>query len=162
MTLFKENKETRLAVEWLWKAFAKMERGTTIPWEQIELVAGVRRDEPGGWSIINRFRKRLRRDMEIVTLVADSVGLRLLTHRETATEIPAIRQRKAYRQVNRALRETETVNQASLTDHERLMLSSQRHNLKYQRLHIGRSRRELNGTVKKTEVNPVRKIKETV
>jgi len=157
--MFKSDSESRAAGERLWRTFGDKSRGETITWSNLEAVMGRTRIEPGGWHIIRRFRKRLLRERRIVTLPADTVGLRLLTHQETAREVPALRQRRAYRQINRCLKETATVDGTGLTDHERKVLAVQRHNLAFQRLQIGRSRRQLVQGTKKTEVNPLRKEK---
>lgn len=165
--MFEKNGHTAEAVEKLWTAFGSAERGSTITWDKIEATMGCCRTDVGGWHIVRQFRKRMLRERQIVTLPADTVGIRLLTHTEAAREIPALRQRKAYRQINRCLRETATVEGSELSDHDRLVLSMQRHNLRAERLQLGRSRRELAKAMdaKKTEVNPIRKEagrKETV
>jgi hypothetical protein len=159
--MYEESEENAAALSRLWEAFSATRRGTLVSWWKIESVAGVRRKH-GGWHIINRFRKKLRQVLGVVTLAEPNTGLRFLTHEETATEIPALRQRRAYRQVNRCLRELTTVDGTVLSDHQRLVLSSQKHNLTAQRLQIGRSRRELAAWIVKTETHPVRKIPENV
>jgi hypothetical protein len=139
-------------------AFGSRQRGECIAWQEIEGVMGLSRDDIGGRTIVHRFRRRLLRDHRIVTLCTREVGIRLLTNEQTAREITVMRQRKARRQINRCIRETDTVDGAALSDHDRLVLSSQRHNLKNERLQLGRSYREAEAAAKKTEVNPIRKI----
>ena len=158
--MFDSREENTKAVDSLWAVYADQPRGTVIPWQAIETIIGGPR-EAGGWTVINRYRKRLRKERQIVTLCHPSVGLRLLTHQEVATEIPQLRQRKAYRQVNRCLREVDTVDCAAISDHQRMVLMQQKHNLAYQRLQIGRSRRDGAKALKKSEVNPIRKVKES-
>ena len=84
------------------------------------------------------------------------MGLRLLTHKEAAEEIPRIRQRKAYRQLGRALRETTAVDHSALPDQIRLALIRQRQNIAQQRREIGRSRRE--SLHKASATHPVRHV----
>lgn len=131
------------------------ERGQCIAWSDIEAVAGSRAENRGK-HIIGKWRRRLEREREIVTLSAASVGVRLLTHQETATEIPKLRQRKAYRQIRRALKQTALVDDASLTDHERRLLHAQRSNMSEQRRELFRSQKQLETRKLPTEVNPRR------
>lgn len=150
-------KEITDAVKLLMKLSDKFERGQTIQWLDIERIAGDRKTGRAR-HIIGKWRKRLERDREIVTLCADNVGVRLLTHRETASEIPAIRQRKAYRQIRRAIKQTSLVNNEQLSLHERKLLSAQRANMVQQRLQLGRSRRQLAKGIVPTEGNPRRQM----
>ena len=155
--MFENKREITDAVDRLWNAFGGAERGTILQWHELENVMGVAHHEYPGRTIIIRFLRRLERDQRIVTWYKDGVGIRLLTHQQTATLIPEKRQRKAYRQVNRAIRQTDTVDGAVLSDHNRKVLSMQRHNLRFHRLQIGRSYRDLEKATRKTEVNPIRK-----
>lgn len=142
----------------LFHRFASRNRGSVIAWAEIELAMGRGRNEEGGWPIINRFRRRLLRDLQVVTLARDSVGVRLLTNEEAAVEIPRLRQKRAYRQVNRGLKETAAINHAELSDRQRLVLVRQRENMARQRLEIGRSRREKYKIGRKSPTMPVRKL----
>ena len=146
-------------VDALYNRFVFYQRGSVIPWSEIELCMGRGRIEEGGWQIIRRFRRRLRQDREIVTLPKDTVGLRLLTHEEAAREIPALRQKRAYRQVSRGLYETATIDGGALSDRLRLALAMQRQHLQAHRLHLGRSRREAVQIGRKSPTHPVRKMK---
>lgn len=152
------NKKYDEQVAALTNHFSAWNRGSIIPWSEIETRMGRSRNEEGGWTIINRFRKRLLRDREIVTLAEDAVGLRLLTHEEAAREIPAMRQKRAYRQVNRGLREMRAIDTGSLTERLRLVYAMQQQQMKQERLTIGRGRRIESTIGKKTEVNPIRQI----
>ncbi len=144
-------------VESLYSMSAAFDRGQTIPWEKIETITGSRKDNRAR-HIIAKWRKRLEREREIVTLCTDGVGVRLLTHLETAKEIPAIRQRRAYRQIKRALKQTSTVNTDQLSLHERRVLAAQRVNMADQRRELARSRRELDKGLVTTETQPMRKV----
>jgi hypothetical protein len=148
--------EVTEAVEGLMKLSDQYERGQIVPWDRVEAIAGDR-TENRGKHIIKKWKKRLERERLIVTLVAPTVGVRLLTHRETATECPANRTRKAYRQVRRGLREVETVDDARLSDHERRLLAAQRVSMADQRRSLHRSQKQLRNGLKPTEVNPRRK-----
>lgn len=147
------NDEITKLVQELWNLSQNFQRGTIVPWLQIESITGDRTD-PRSHYIINKWRRRLEREREIVTLVADGVGVRLLTQRETASEIPAIRQKKAYRQIRRAIKQTALVNVAELSDHERRLLASQRQNMAETRRELFRSQKE---TRTATQTNPLRK-----
>lgn len=152
-----EVKEITDAVKALMQVAAKHERGDVINWGIIEKISGPRTDNRAR-HIINKWRRALERDREIVTLVADTVGVRLLTHKETATEIPSIRQRKAYRQIRRAIKQTATVDDARLSDVERRLLHAQRNNMAAQRRELHRSRQQLAKGIAPTETNPRRAL----
>jgi hypothetical protein len=154
--MFKAKDEITTAVEALWTAFTSRDRGETIPWGEIEPISGSRREYPGK-TIIGKWCKRMRRERCIVAWAVPGVGIRLLTHKQAAVLVPQVRQRRARRQHNRALRELDTVNVTALSDHERHVLAQQMHNLKYQRLMIGRSYRELERASQGTEATPLRK-----
>lgn len=134
----------------------RFERGQVIDWQDVEAISGSRFDNRGK-HIINKWRKRLESEREIVTLCSDGVGVRLLTHKETASEIPQLRQRKAYRQIRRALKQCKTVDDSRLSDHERRLLASQRANMAEQRRSLFRSRRQAVNGVVATEGNPRRR-----
>lgn len=150
------------AVQLLWNMSAKYDRGQTIFWTDIEAIAGDRNTNRGK-HVINKWRRQLKRKTEdggrgIVTLVSNTVGVRLLTHLEAATEIPRLRQGKAYRQIRRALRETSLVNTSGLPVHSQKLLASQRMQMAEQRRALFRSQKESRNGVVKTEVNPRRKV----
>lgn len=149
--------EVTTAVEALYTLASKCERGQVIPWVDIEKIAGDRKENRSR-HIINKWRRRLEKEREIVTLCADGVGVRLLTHRETATEIPRIRQRRAYKQIRRAIKQTGLVNCERLSLAERKLLVAQRSNMADQRLALHRSQKQLASGTVVTEVNPRRKV----
>ncbi len=148
--------EVTEAVEALMQLAAQYERGQCIPWEDIEAITGIR-DNDRAKYVIGKWRRKLENEREIVTLPAVLVGVRLLTHKETATEIPAIRQRRAYRQIRKAIKQTSLVDVSRLSDHERRLLVSQRNNMANQRRELFRSRKQL-ATSTATEGNPRRRV----
>lgn len=152
-----ENEHITDAVERLMQVSSEYDRGQLIAWSEIEPISGNRNENRGKY-IINKWRKRLENEREIVTLVANAVGVRLLTHRETATEIPRIRQKKAYRQIRRALKQTSLVDDAQLPLQERRLLASQRGNMAEQRRELFRSQRQARNGVVVTESNPRRVV----
>lgn len=149
--------EITKATDALYQMSLNHERGSVILWPQIEAISGSRKDGRAR-HIINKWRRRLERDRDIVTLCADQIGVRFLTHSETAVEIPRLRQRKAYRQVRRAIKQTATVDVARLSAHERRMLAAQRENMAIQRRELFRSQRDLANGIAPTEGNPRRQI----
>lgn len=151
--MFEAKDEIKEKVDALMSLASQYERGQCISWGEIEAIVGPREQY---MYIIKRWRNQLERDREIVTLPAISVGVRLLTHKETAAEIPAIRQRRAYRQIRRAIKQTATVDMSRLSDHERKLLASQRANMSETRRELFRSRKQLaSGRV--TETAPRRR-----
>ncbi len=151
-----EIKEVTDAVKELMKLSDRYERGQVVPWNEVEAIAG-NRTENRSRHVINKWRRKLEKEREIVTLVADMVGVRLLTHKETAKEIPSLRQRKAYRQIRRAIKQVGTVDDSRLSDHERKLLAAQRANMAATRRDLHRSRKQIANNV--TEVNPRKKLK---
>lgn len=147
--------EITTAVDSLMVLASKFERGQCIPWNDIEAISGSRFENRGKY-IIKKLTNRLEREREIVTLTAPGLGIRLLTHRETAAEIPAIRQRRAYRQIRRAIRQTATVDTSRLSDHERRVLTAQRKNMAETRRDLFRSQKEARQPM---EMMPLRKAK---
>lgn len=148
--------EIREASDLLWEAFGDTERGSIVAWSSIETKMGRSRYDMGGWTIINKLRRRLIKEREVVTIAKEGIGLWFLTHQEAAQHVPQRRQKRAYRQVNRGLKEMATVDGARLSDHQRKVLTMQRSNMRNQRLEIGRSRRELAKGIKRSETHPVR------
>lgn len=148
--------EVTAAVEALMTLSVQYERGQVVPWHEVEKIAGDRRENRPR-HIIGKWRKRLEKEREQVTLCADTVGVRLLTHKETATEIPKLRQRRAYKQIRRGLRQVATVDDARLSDHERRLLAAQRVNMANQRRELFRSQKQASEGLKVTETNPRRR-----
>ena len=156
---FKKTEEVAAATVRLFALLTTMGkwRGDILPWSKIDDTLGVSHLTNEGQHIVDCFRTELRRDHKIVTDVEVSVGVHLLTHREAAELVPYKRQKKAYRQMGRALRETDTIDGGELPDRLRSGLSMQRHNLRRQRLQLGRSYREHAEQITKTVINPRRK-----
>lgn len=137
-------------IEAVWDAVGAYHKGTTVPWGVVEAAMGRHREELGGWVIVRRIRRRLLRDRQITTLPDTNVGLRLLTDMEAAREIPQLRQKKAKRQINRGLRETESVDTAQLTKHAAVSLAMARRHMKAERLAISRATREVESLTRPT------------
>lgn len=152
--------EITAAVESLVRMSAGYDRGQIVAWDEVEAISGSRRENRGR-HIINKWRKRLEREREIITLVADNVGVRLLTHKEAAHEIPRLRQRKAYRQIRRAIKQTSLVDDSQLSIAERKLLAAQRNNMVVQRRELFRSQKQLEKATAATEVNPRRVVVKT-
>lgn len=149
--------EITTAVDALMQMTEKFDRGQIISWDEIEKIAGDRTENRSKY-IIKKWLRRLEKEREIVTLCAVSIGVRLLTHRETATEIPKIRQRRAYRQIRRGIRQTKTVDPSRLSLHERRLLVVQQQNMADARRELFRSQKQLSEGLKPTETNPRRKL----
>lgn len=137
-------------VEAVWGVAGSYQKGTTVPWAVIEQAMGRHRDDRGGWTIVRRVRRRLLADRQIATLADVTVGLRLLTDMEAATEIPKMRQRRARRQINRGLRETDGVDRSQLTNHAAVSLALARRHMKAERLAISRATREVESLTRPT------------
>lgn len=147
--------EITAAVDSLMQLATRYERGQCIAWEDVEAISGDR-TENRGKHIIRKWKNRMQKEREIVTRPAKSVGVRLLTHIEAAREVPRDRQRRAYRQIRRGIKETDTVDHTRLSDHERRVLVSQRRNMADTRRELFRSQQQLKEGIKPTETNPRR------
>lgn len=117
-------------------------KGDIVPWSVIESAMNRPRTSVGGWTIIRRARKRLLRERQIVTLPEVEVGVRLLTDQQAAAEIPTMRQKRARRQINRGIRETDAVDVSMLTPWQAAALAVARKHMKENRLAISRANRE--------------------
>jgi hypothetical protein len=135
-------------VDRAWEILFGFRKGDTVPWPQIEAAIGKHRDERGGWTIIKRLRSRLLKERQITAFPEPTIGLRLLTDIQAATEVPALRQKKARRQINRGLRETASVDQAQLTKHAAVSLAMARKHMKAERLAISRGTKEVAALLK--------------
>ena len=143
-------------VDALCNRFADWQRGTTIPWHEIEKCMGRSRFAPGGWTIIRRFARRLQRDREIEARpLKINDGLHLFTHEENARLTPLYRQKRAYRQVNKEIKSTATIPLDQLPIHLRTSLVAQRNFMKQERLSLGRAKREAQVIGKKSFSHPV-------
>lgn len=135
-------------VDRVWELLYGFQKGDTVPWPRIEEAMGKHRDDRGGWTIVKRVRSRLLKDRQITAFPEPTIGLRLLTDIQAATEVPALRQRKARRQINRGLRETQSVDQSQLTKHAAVSLAMARKHMKAERLAISRGTKEVAALLK--------------
>jgi len=119
------------------------ERGSVLQWSTIEAASGCEYGTDSWWTIVNKVRKRLRDEYMQATWPERTVGLRLLTHSETATLIPRMRQRKMFRQAGRALKEMQTADPAKLNMTERRLLASQMDRLTAERKSLRAAQKEL-------------------
>jgi len=131
------------AVEALFVALDDFTKGTTVPWLIIQKAMGCHRNDRGGWTIVNRVRKRLRVDRQIVTLADPRVGLKFLTDNEVALIIPVFRGRRARRQIDRGIRETDAADVAQLSHHASVSLALSRRHMREVRLAEGQGRKEV-------------------
>ena len=137
-------------IESVWSAVASYTKGVTVPWKVIEQAMGRAREDRGGWHIIKRVRRRLLRDRQIASLPDVNVGLRLLSDMEAAREIPELRQKRARRQINRGLRETDAIDVAMLSPHASQSLAIARRHMKAERLALSRGQREAESLMRPT------------
>ena len=147
-------------VEAVFSQAEKYTRGSVMPWSTIEAAMARGRDNEGGRQIIKRLRARILREREIVTIAIAGVGLQFLHDTEAADIVPVMRQRRAYRQLNRGLRELGAVRHTALSDAQRLAVVRQRQCMSEERRTIGRAYREMtqNGKKQRTQTNPIRKV----
>lgn len=140
--LVAENDEITAAVEALVAMSAAYNRGQVIGWDSVEATTGPRYQGRAGY-VIKKWRKRLQNDREIVTLCAESVGVRLLTHQQVAEEIPMLAQRRNYRMIRRSRKKLACINTGRLSLTEQRLLAAQTANLADQQRELHRSIQQL-------------------
>jgi len=109
-------------------------RGQVCPWETIETAVGFDR-EHSHWTA---FRDRLLRDFlqssGIALWAVAGVGWKLLTYDEQLAERSRKRQRRAYKQIKRDIREIAALPVSELSDHQRnakaMLIEIARNNLR--------------------------------
>jgi len=118
-------------------------RGSILTWQQIQTASGIEYETGSWWTVVNKVRRRLRDEHMQATWSERGVGLRLLTHKETATEIPRLRQKRMFRQAGKALKEMATADPSKLNMTERRLLASQIDRLRAERKQLRTAQREL-------------------
>ena len=124
------------------------QKGETIPWVQVESAMGMHRDDRGGRTIIRRVIRRLLSERQITAFPLASIGVRLMTDMQAATEVPVMRQRRARRQLGRGIRETAAVDCSQLTTHAATTLALSRQHMKSERLLISQAAREVDAIMR--------------
>ena len=118
----------------------KHKHGDFISWELIESAVGYERG-PLFYTALYRARRRFLKDRKIVTYPKREKGLRLLSHSQAAVEAPEVRQKRAYRQLTRGIREAETVDLSKLSSFQRMQLGVQIKRMREERRAIYRTRK---------------------
>lgn len=144
------------AVNALMSLSAQYERGQCIPWGEIENIVGLR-DNDRAKYVIKKWRTRLEIEREILTHRAFGVGVRLLTHREAATELPQYHQTIVRRRIRRLKRQLKAVDSSRLPDNERRLLAVTNINLATTSKMLTRSLKGI-PLQKPTEGNPRRRV----
>lgn len=105
-------------VDTVYGLLTELGRGDVLAHDAIRAVLGVEPHE-GRWDhVVGRARRRLLRENGIATWPEVTVGYRLLTVRETLTDLPARRVRKARSQVRRLRGEVCALPDGELSDHQ--------------------------------------------
>lgn len=120
ITMKPENPRVTAGIDSLQSAFGVLAKGCTIAWEDMERVLDMTRDSHLFRYTVKKWRRNLLRDRGIATWPEYTVGLRLLTDSEQVTIPARARQRRAVRQIRRAIREVSAADDSQLTMHMRL------------------------------------------
>lgn len=137
--MFEKKDSVTKAVNALMEASGRFDRGQVMSWEEIDhIIGGDHNDDPHK-NIVNKWRSRLRQERAIITRCSRCVGVEFLTHEEAAKWVPESRQRKAYRQTRRALRDLKSVDQSRLSVNERKILFHQQEHMSRIRSSLFRS-----------------------
>jgi hypothetical protein len=159
MLNFEQNPNVEAALQRL-MSLVGTERGTVLYWQSVDAIMYESHRHPVGRAALVKFIKRMRIDYQLIVRPVPGVGLRFLTDKEAAFDVPNRRLKKARRQSQMALTEVEAVRAENLPANQRLLLSNQKHHLARHRLDLGRTRRAyLNALTNATEVQPRRRRK---
>lgn len=120
-TAFGEDPDITARVEKLKAITADYERGNVLPWEVVEAVLGLDRDDDKLRYAVHKWRKFYHNEKKIETWAVTGVGIKLLTQSEQVSMLPQKRAKKAYRQHGLILRSIKNTNLMSLPEHERRM-----------------------------------------
>lgn len=115
---FEAKDEIGAAVERAYKLVRSRERGDVIAWSTLEAAAGFDQYTQHWTQFMKRLRRESLSDNRGIKLAAvNGVGLKLMTVAEQVHDVS--RQRRARRQLNRAVKELNALPNAVLTDHQR-------------------------------------------
>jgi hypothetical protein len=129
-------------------------QGTILTYDDLEAAIGLDRNSQRFKYIVAKARRRMLREMRLVTWPEYGVGFRICTNEESTTEIPAKRQHKMYRQARRAICEVQTVDPMKLPLHLRRLQAAQIDHLNAECKSLQDSRTDI---FKTTETIPRRK-----
>lgn len=118
---FEEDPEIAARVDKLKALTADYERGNVLPWEVVESVLGLHRDDEKLRYAVLKWRKFCHKERKIETWPVPGVGIKLLTESEQVSMLPQKRAKKAYRQHGLILRSIKNTNLMKLSEHERRM-----------------------------------------
>ena len=152
-----EDPQITAQVEALFAVCADYERGQVVPYSKIERAIGMRRDTERGKYVLQKARRRIRKERDIVIRPEVSVGWRMLTDTEAAKIVPHDRQRRAVRQIRRGLVECQSVRAERLTPRERQLLAANMQAMEAERREISAAlRADTKG--RKTETMPRNRV----
>jgi hypothetical protein len=98
--MFNVSEEVKAKVEAALSVLREYKRGDRVPHEELEKATGLNRDcGTDYYRIVMKARKRLRDEDGIWSCYEQSEGFHLYTERETLTEEPKFRSKKARRQM---------------------------------------------------------------
>lgn len=151
--LKEENDLIRSAVDALLHLASQYHRGQVMPYDRIEAAGGVDRKHESWNTVVKKFRRRLLKEREIALRPVVNIGYELLTHRDQVRRCSSDRQRRMFRQAQKAIAEVGSVPSDSLGDHDRRLQMAQMDRLRNERKELRRSLREVEN-VKKSETIP--------
>jgi hypothetical protein len=130
-------------------------RGDILTNADIAAVSGLTVDGESWRYAIRHLQKRVLKEHGIALWSIEAGSYKLLTNREQVHHCSLKRQQRMFRQSTRAKREVESVDPLQLSDHDRQLRIAALNHLRSQRREINRGVR----MVKRSEVNPIRKIR---
>lgn len=154
--MFEAKDEITEAANKLWDAASQLVRGDVFSWDAICESTGMHKEMPQLKTAFIRFRKRLLNEKDIAVWPVNGVGFKLLAPTEQVRVCSEKRQRKMFRQAQKAIKEVGAIEPSLLPMHDRRLQFAQLNKLKEERRQLRRSIKEV--VCKKTETLPVRKF----
>ena len=144
------------AFEQLKEAFGETPKGEFVPWSEIDAAMGLNHLAGEGWRAYLKLVAWTKKNRRIVLHVRQGAGVLWADDRDVAGEIITRRQRRAYRQINRGIRDANLVDGSKLPLHERRAFAMKLDGMKYTRLVAGRQAREAEKAAEPTPTIPQR------
>ena len=152
--MFQSKKAIREATDRIVASAANLQRGEVLLLTTIESLCQLDRYDPPWGRIVFRVRRDILKTRGIALRPITNVGYRLCTADEQLTECPYGRQKRAVRQMARAIKEIEGLPTAGLSVHQQRIRALTAGSLRSQRKEIKKAMREQSHEIRKTDTLP--------
>ncbi len=139
----------------VWEATSSLRRGDILSHEAIAAAAGIEPYSKHWTTIINKLKARFLSELSITLWSVRLVGYKLLSAEEQVNEPAVKRQKRASRQLFRAVNEVEATPDDHLSSHERQVKLVRVRGMSHMRNALQKSMKE-QSVVRRTETPPLR------